>query len=112
MLCLLSILFSFSMNAQKSIQGTWNTGQDNTLIEIEEVNGVCNGTLVSTDKPGAKIGAIVVKEVKPSGSKWKGKVYSPKKKDWFDADLEAKGDKLTVTIKSGFMSKTVDWTRK
>ncbi len=105
-------LFALSMNAQKSIQGTWHTGEDNTLIEIKEVNGVCNGELLSTNKADAKIGAVVLKDVKATGSKWKGKLYSPKKKDWFDAEFETKGEKLIITVKSGFMSKTVHWTKK
>ncbi len=103
---------AFSLNAQQAINGIWNTGQDNTLIEIKEKNGSYEGRVFSSDNNKAVIGNLFVKEVKSVSGKWKGKLYSPKKQEWFDAVFLIKGEKLTVTVKSGLMSKTVEWTKK
>ena len=82
------ILFStLLMHAQESsLGGIWDMGQDDTKI-------------------------VILKEVKSVSGKWKGRLYSPKKKEWFDAVLKVEGKKLLVTVKSGVMSKTVEWTK-
>lgn len=102
---------AISMNAQSSLNGVWNTGQDNTKIEIKSENGFYLGKIISSDNSNVKIGTLILKEVKSESGKWKGKLYSLKKKKWFDAALELKGSKLMVTVKSGWASKTVDWTK-
>lgn len=99
------------MNAQQSINGIWNTGQDNTEIEIKSENGIYDGKIISSENSNAKKGTLILKDVKSVSGKWKGKMYSPKKKEWFNAVLELKGGKLMVKVKSGFMSKTVEWTK-
>ena len=105
------ILFSaLTINAQ-SIAGVWNTGQDNTKIEITENNGVYSGKVISSDNDQVKIGKQFVKDVKSVGGKWKGKIYSPKKDNWYNATIEAKGEQLLVTVKSGMMSKTIAWQK-
>lgn len=87
-------------------------GQDNTKIEIEADNDVYTGRIVSSDNPKAIIGKLILKDVKFVGGEWKGKLYSPRKENWFDAVLKVKGNQLSVTVKSGWTSKTVEWTRK
>lgn len=107
------ILFSaLIMNAQASLGGIWNMGQDNTKIEITEANGTYEGRIMASDNANAKIGNLILKDVKSVDGKWKGKLYSPKKKEWFDAVLKVEGKKLLVTVKSGWMSKTVEWTKE
>lgn len=100
------------MNAQSSISGIWNTGQDNTKIEIESENGIYDGKIISSDNSNAKKGTLILKDVKSVSGKWKGKMYSPKKKEWFDAVLKVEGSQLLVTVKSGWVSKTVKWTKE
>lgn len=109
----LCIFFSaLSMNAQQSIAGIWNTGQDNTQVEISETDGLYSGKIISSDNEEAKIGNQLLKEIKSVGGKWKGKLYSPKKNKWFDAVLEEKGDQLLVSVKAGVMSKTLEWKKE
>jgi len=106
------ILFSaLTINAQ-SIAGTWNTGQDNTKIEITENNGVYSGKVISSDNDQVKIGKQFVKDVKSVGGEWKGKIYSPKKDNWYNATLKTKGEQLSVTVKSGLMSRTIEWQKQ
>lgn len=112
---LITLCFLFSalnMHSQQSLTGTWNTGQENTIIEITEINKVYSGKIISSDNDNAKIGNQLLKEVKLTGGKWKGKMYSPKKNKWFDAVLEEKDEQLQVTVKAGIMSKTLEWKRE
>jgi len=104
------LCFALTMHAQ-SIAGVWNTGQENTKIEITEKSGVYSGKLVASDNAKAKIGALLIKDVKSVGGEWEGKMYSPKKGKWYNATLEEKGGQLLVTVKSGWMSKTVEWKK-
>ncbi len=87
-------------------------GRDNTKIKITEDNGTYEGRVVSSDNANAKIGNLILKNVKSVGGEWKGKLYGPKKKEWFDAVLKVEGKQLLVTVKSGWMSKTVEWTKE
>lgn len=104
------ILFSaVTMNAQQSIAGVWNTGNENTKIEITETNGVYNGKIISSDNANAKVGKLLLKDIKSVGGEWKGKLYSPQKDKWYNAVLEEKGEQLLVTVKAGLMSKTIEW---
>ncbi len=107
MLCL-----AISMQAQTSLVGIWNTGKDNTKIEITEDNGVYQGKIASSDNASTKIGKQMLKDVKLDGGKWKGKMYSPKRDNWYNAVLEEKGSKLSVTVKAGIMSQTLEWKKE
>ncbi len=54
----------------------------------------------------------MVKEFKQTNSIWKGKLYSPKRQEWYDADFTAVGNKLMIEISVGFFSKSVEWIKK
>jgi hypothetical protein len=112
-LVLLIVMFftTISMNAQ-SLAGVWNTGEDYTKIEISEDNGVYNGKIHYSDNAKAKIGNLILKDVKFSNGKGEGKIYAAKKGKWYDAILEENGNKLNITIKVGFMSKTLTWEKE
>ena len=110
---LICLLFStLAMNAQQTITGIWNTGKENTNVEITEVNSVCEGVIVSSDNTKAKIGKQLLKDIKLVDGEWKGKLFAAKKGEWMDAVLEEKGNKLLITVKAGWKSKTLEWTRE
>lgn len=104
-------LFSFSVFAQSDLSGKWNTGEQHTIIKIEQHDGVSTGTIISSDNPNAKIGNVMVKELKQKKSSWKGKVYSQKRKEWYNAEFSPNGNTLNVVISVGFFSKTLEWTK-
>jgi uncharacterized protein (DUF2147 family) len=104
-------LFSITLFSQSDISGTWNTGDQNTLVKIEKVNDVYVGKIVSSDNSKAKIGAKLIKDVKLKNNKFKGEMYAPKKGEWYDAEFTKKGSILEIEISAGFMSKTVEWTK-
>ena len=105
-------VFAWSTQAQASISGTWNMGTDNTKIEIAKDQGVSEGRIASSDNPKVKIGKLIIKDIKSKSGKWTAKLYSPKKDEWFDADLQRVDNELLVTISSGWMSKTLTWTKE
>lgn len=106
------LLSALSMSAQQSLTGIYNTGKDNTKIEMTEENGVYEGRIVSSDNANAKIGNQLIKDVKYVDGEWKGKMFAPKKKKWFDAVLKEKDNQLLVTVGSGWRSKTLEWTKE
>lgn len=112
---LIFILFSaFSMNAQHSISGIWNTGKGNTKIEIKEVNGIFEGKIASSDNSNAKIGTLLLKEIESVSEEgeWIGKLYAAKKGKWITAVLTEKGNRLLITIKVGQMVKKLEWSKE
>ena len=50
--------------------------------------------------------------LKFSNGKGEGKIYAAKKGKWYDAILEENGNKLNITIKVGFISKTLTWEKE
>ncbi|MEM6318769.1 MAG: hypothetical protein AAF960_13940 [Bacteroidota bacterium] len=104
------LFFALSINAQsQSPAGIWNTGKDNTKIEITETNGVYTGKILSSDNAKAKIGKQLLKDIQSVDGEWKGKLFAAKRGKWMDAVLEAKGKVLQITVKKGLMSKTIEW---
>ena len=115
----MKVLLSFSflclyitLPAQESLVGIWNTGNENTKIEITADDGVYFGTIISSDKADAKIGNQLLKDVKSVQGEWKGKLYSPKKGKWYDATITENGNILEVQVKAGLAKKTLEWTKE
>ncbi len=111
LLTLCMLVSVLTIHAQTSITGIWDMGQENTKIEIKGDQGVYEGRLASSDNSNAKIGNLILKDVKSVGGTWKGKLYSVKKNKWFDAVLKAEGNQLLVTVSSGWTSKTLKWSK-
>lgn len=105
-------LTSLTSFAQQDIIGKWSFGKKNNVIEIEQHNGIYSGKIITSDNPNAQIGKLIVKEVKQIEGKWEGKVYAPKREEWYDAEFTPKNNILEVKIKVGFFSKTIEWIRK
>jgi hypothetical protein len=96
---------SITTNVQQSIEGIWNTGQDNTKIEIIG----SNGKIYSSDNKKATVGKPMIKELKKHENTYKGKLYLIRKNRWVDAVFVPNGNSLSVTISGGLQSKTLNW---
>ena len=108
------IAFSILSNCifgQSNLTGTWDTGEDNTIIEIIEIDGKPVGKLKSSDNLKAQIGNVILKEVNKNGKTWKGKIYAAKRQEWYDAEITQKGDVLEINIRVRFFRKTVLWKK-
>lgn len=101
------LLTSVSINAQQSIDGIWNTGKENTTIEIKKVEG----KIYSSDNAKATKGKLMIKDLEKTGNSYKGKLYIIKKNRWVDAVFVPNGNSLTVTISAGWQSKTLKWSK-
>ena len=108
---IVALFAALSMNAQ-SIAGVWNTGNDNTKIEIIEDNGVFNGKILSSDNAKANIDNQVIKDVKLINGEYKGQLFAAKKGEWYDAVIKENGNQLDITIKVGWMSKIITWGKE
>ena len=80
------LLFSFSTQAQSSLNGLWDTGEDNTTIEVSEKNNQWVGLVKNSDTK-EDIGILILKDLKKDGDKSTGKIYAPKRKKWYDVDI-------------------------
>jgi len=96
-------LFSFTSFAQSNVAGNWIVGEKNTVIKIKKDSESHSGKIISSDNPEAKIGRLMVKDLK-QGKKgnWAGKVYSPKREEWYDAEFTPKGNILEVKYQLAF----------
>lgn len=103
-----STLFLFG---QQSLEGSWNLGKENTIIEISNVNDVYEAKIVASDNEKVKIGTPFLKDVTLVDGAWKGQLYNLKKGKWYDVVLQPSGDKILATVSSGFRSTTLEWTR-
>ena len=111
LILIVATLCSFSVFGQSNLTGNWDTGEDNTIIEITEIEGKPTGKIKSSDNPKAKIGNVILKAVHKYGRNWKGKIYAAKRQEWYDAEITQKGDVLEIQIRAGFFRKTVEWKK-
>lgn len=93
------------MYAQQSINGIWNTGQDNTKIEINSTTGKIH----SSDNEKATVGKLIVKDLNRVNNTYKGKLYLIRRKRWTDAVFVPNGTSLNVRVSAGFQKKEMVW---
>jgi hypothetical protein len=98
-------LTSISINAQQSVEGLWNSGQDNTQIEIISTTG----KIYSSDNDKATVGKLIIKDLKKTENTYKGKLHLIRRNRWVDAVFVRNGNYLNVTISAGWQSKTLKW---
>ncbi len=98
--------------AQQSILGRWNTGQENTVIEVKEVQGKIEGRIVASDHTKAPIGRLILKDVtKENGDIVKGSLYSLRKGKWFDATFSPKSKNMEVILTLGWVTRKFNWIK-
>ena len=79
LILIVATLCSFSVFSQSHLIGNWDTGEDNTKIEISESNGIITGKIKSSDNHKAKIGKVVLNDLKKDDNNWKGEIYAAKR---------------------------------
>lgn len=106
-------LFSFASSAQSNVAGNWIVGKENTVIKIAKEGSSYSGKIISSNNSKAKIGLLMVKNLKQDQKgDWTGQVYAPKRDEWYDAEFKTNGDILEVNITVGFFSKTMEWKKQ
>lgn len=98
-------------SAQSTLEGTWQTAKDNTLIETYQKDGAWYGKVISSDNPKAKIGNDILREFKQVDGQWKGKLFAAKRNREADAVIEPNEDQLSIVVSAGFATRTLVWKR-
>ena len=111
-IAILISLYGITLSAQDNLSGIWNTGNQNTVVKIEKYNDYFIGKIISTSNEKAKPGTLIMKDVTLKKGKWIGKMYAPKRDEWYDAEIIPANNKLTITVTVGFFSKTIEWIRR
>ncbi|MFT4662180.1 MAG: hypothetical protein ACI8XB_002468 [Patiriisocius sp.] len=104
-------IFSLTTFGQKTLDGNWVANSNkNTVVKIVPDNGVYSGEIILSDNQKA-VGTLLIKDALLKKDIYEGRLYSPKRKAWYDAEFEVKGNTLEISISVGFFSKTMKWVR-
>lgn len=97
--------------AQEAIEGIWQTGKDNTIIEIQKSANHWIGKVVSSDHEDATPGQVVIRNLVRGEDDWKGEFYVPPLDSWLDATVVPQGNDIEVTVFVGWFSKSLVWKK-
>jgi uncharacterized protein (DUF2147 family) len=111
LILIIATFYSFSAFAQADFSGVWATGDDNTKIEISKEDEQITGKIKSSDNQKAKIGKVILKDLKEDGSQWRGRIYAARRGEWHDVKITPKKDVLELKISVGFFSKSLEWKK-
>lgn len=106
------LLTSTSLMAQNPILGQWHTGQEQTIIEIIEVEGKIEGRIIESSNAKVPIGRCILTGVYSHPEGVKGKLYSLRKNKWFEASFFPSTNQMEITINAGLAKRAVNWKRK
>jgi uncharacterized protein (DUF2147 family) len=112
LISIIVIFCSLPAFGQADLSGIWATGDDNTIIEISDVDGQFTGKIKSSDNQKAKIGKVILKDLKQNGSKWMGRIFAARRGEWHDVEIKPNKDVLELKISVGFFSKSLEWKRQ
>lgn len=107
-LLIFSIVYT---SAQQSLEGLWKTGKEETIIEISFSSEQLMGKLKSSNNDKAELGKIILKDLRNEGSKWIGKIYAAKRKEWYNVEIISKEEVLELKISFGLLSKSLQWKK-
>lgn len=107
----ISILISISSYAQNTLQGTWATGEENTIIATYEKEDGWYGKIISSDNPKAKIGKDILIGFVKDDEEWKGKLFAVKRGKVLHTTIIPSETELVITVSAGFFSKTLKWKK-
>ncbi len=96
------------------LAGVWKQSGKGIWLEIQFDRAEGTGRVARNDKKPASVGEAVLTELTWNASTGKGQglMYAPQTKSRHGATLELPSGKLmTMKVKIGFMSKTVEWLR-
>ena len=107
---LLALFISLTAFSQNDIVGTWDTGRENSIVEIYEDNGELFGKIISSDRAEV-VGKINLRNLQNKGDHWEGELFVFKRRSWYDAAIHEENDTLYLVISIGFFEKEVEWPK-
>ena len=107
------LIFSFqSVHAQDQLTGNWQTGKNNTVIEIRTVDNELAGFIVSSANENVTPGTQIIRNLIKKEDGYVGELYAIRTNQWVDGYFEPAGQTMRVTVSMGLMSKKLDWIRE
>ena len=73
----------FSAFSQNEIVGKWNTGKENSIVEIYKDSGELFGKIISSDRAEV-VGKINLRNLENKGDHWEGELFVFKRRSWYD----------------------------
>ncbi|WP_299212369.1 DUF2147 domain-containing protein [uncultured Aquimarina sp.] len=102
------LLFTCSITiAQKStdnFKGNWKMEEGFIVNITKQANGFL-GTVIEKDK-------VILENISFNNDQWTATLIKPKDGKEMKCTLLLKGEKLNITVKKGFVSKTLTWTKQ
>jgi len=105
------LVSSWSIASGNGLEGNWQTGEDNSVVQVFEQDSEYFGKLVSSDNPNAKMGTQILRNFKQVDGVWKGTLYAAKRDQLLDAVITPQANTLNITVKAGLVSKKLAWQR-
>jgi len=97
----------------EDLNGFWKYTEEPGWIEINLDEGT--GTVVRNDKYPERVGRELLKDLRADDSeegRWLGQIYAEQLGEYKDAEITLPEPGLMeITVKVGFMSRTVEWAR-
>lgn len=109
-LVFLVLIVSSKIFGQNAIVGKWDTGRENSIVEIYENNGELFGKIISSDRAEV-VGKINLKNLQNKGDHWEGELFVFKRRSWYDVAIHKENETLFVVISIGFFEKEVEWPK-
>jgi len=108
-------LFMAPLAMAEDIAGFWKHAEEPGWIEITTAEELGKGVVVRNDVYPERVGREILKDLRADDKQqglWRGQIYAEKLGEYKDAEINLSGSgEMEITVKVGFMSRTVDWVR-
>jgi len=104
-LSITALLLISSLSAQKTLEGTWLPGKNNTKVKIYQKGDKWFGKVIETDNSKMKIGTDILLDFKMIDGEWLGQIYAVRFDKKMNARIEPKKDVLLIHVTKGFISR-------
>jgi len=99
------------------IAGLWKNSNNPVWMEIAvSDDGFANGTIIRNEHNPDAVNRVILKALvadRAVDDLWRGQVFAPRLGEFRDAEVRVANDqRLEITVKVGFISRTVAWTRQ
>jgi len=109
---IIAVCYQTDVSAKLDVlNGTsWRTNKDNNIVKITmDAQGQMVGILTRSDNPEAKLNITIIKNMTFTENNWHAELYLPKRKVWYPIIMSHQQNQLTIKIKVGLFSKTLNW---
>ena len=107
------VMLAAPLSFAGDISGVWRLSNGPAWIEVSLDSG--DATVVRNEQFPERVGRKILKGLQADGSKenlWQGQVYAEKQGEYKDAKiLLSTPDLMIITVKVGFISRTIEWVR-